>query len=62
MEHQDWEAIYAFASFMKDKWHDQPVKEDTEFQTMWNVAHKEGKIQGLTDFIEALERAALDHD
>lgn len=60
VEHQDWEAIHAFAGYTKDRWHNETVKEEDQFNTVWNMAKKEGKVEGLTKFLEDVEQLALD--
>lgn len=61
VEHQDWEAIYDFASFTKDRWHNAPVKAEDQFNTVYNLAMKEGRIEGLQEFINTIEQVALDN-
>lgn len=38
-----------------------PIKADSEFQTMWNVATREAKIEGLNEFfLKLIEEASKD--
>lgn len=59
IESQHWEAIYSFLAIMTDKWHNTPVKTEDEFNTVWNVALKEGKVSGLKEFFDTLEQEVL---
>lgn len=59
VEHQDWEAIYSLTALITDKWHNEEVKAPDEFNTIWNQAKKEGKIEGLKEFMESAEKLAL---
>lgn len=56
----NWEAIYNFVADVTSKWHDEEYKEEDQFNTMWNMARKQGKIDGLKEFFEDLERLTLD--
>lgn len=62
IEHSDWEVIYAFQSKTVENWNKEEVKADTEFETIWNLAKREGKIEGLREFINNAEKLALDND
>ena len=62
IQHSDWEVIYAFQAKMVEAWNKGEIKADDEFNTMWNVAFKAGKIQGLKEFFDDAERSALDND
>jgi len=42
-------------------YHEINTKADTEFQTLWNVATKEAKIEGLNDFfLKLIDEAGKD--
>lgn len=56
----EWETVYPFMDFMFEKWHDFPLKADTDFQTLWNLAYQQGKIEGVKEFINNLEQIAND--
>ncbi len=62
IEHPDWEVIYAFQKKIVEKWHDGEVKRENEFETMWAMAHREGKVEGLKEFFDSAEKLALDND
>lgn len=52
--------MYAYVSKTIDQWHNGEVKANDQFNTTWNQAYKEGKISGLKEFIDVLEKEALD--
>ena len=62
IEHSDWEVIYAFKSKYIESLEKVQVKADDEFNTMWNMAYKIGKIEGLQEFLDQAEKLALDND
>lgn len=49
-------------SFVIDNWNKEEIKANDEFNTMWNVSKREGKIEGLKTFIDGIEKLALDND
>lgn len=61
VEHPDWEIIYAFQAFITETWFKSDVKRETEFDTIWTLAHREGKKEGLKEFIDSIEKLALDN-
>ena len=58
IESEHWDVIATVFEEIKKKWNDIPVKGDTEWETLWNVAQKEAKIEGVRDFINNLEEIA----
>lgn len=60
VQNGDWEVIYAFKAFMIELWNKQEVKREDQFNTVWEIAKKDGKIEGLNEFITAVEKLALD--
>lgn len=54
-----WDGVIAFMAEMIDKWQGVPVKQDTEFDTIWAMATKEAKVEGIKQFFDTLEREAL---
>jgi len=55
-----WEAIDKVMEELKMKWRDENCKGANEFETIWNLAFKEGKLAGLEDFKNILEQKAND--
>lgn len=43
-----------------DKWHGEQKKRENEFETIWNMAYLQGKVDGTKEFIEILEKEAYD--
>ncbi len=62
IEHSDWEVIYAFQKKYVESLEKVQIKADDEFNTMWNMAYKIGKIEGLQEFLDNAEKLALDDD
>jgi hypothetical protein len=60
VQNGDWEVIYAFKAFMIELWNKQEIKRDDQFNTVWEVAKRDGKIEGLNEFINSVEKIALD--
>jgi hypothetical protein len=60
IEHSDWEVVYAFQAKVVEKWNESEVKRETEFDTIWAMAHREGKKEGLKEFFDSAEKLALD--
>lgn len=58
--HSDWEVIYAFQAYMMENWNKAEIKRDDQFNTLWEVAHRQGKIEGLKEFINSVEQIALE--
>lgn len=54
-----WDGVIAFIAEMIDKWQGVPVKSETEFETIWAMATKEAKVEGIKEFFDTLEREAL---
>lgn len=62
VSHSDWEVIYPFMAFIIERWNKQELKTDDQFNTLWNYAKRDGKIEGMKEFIDAVEKLALDSD
>ena len=59
MQQPGWEALIVFTGLMINKWNDEEVKASDEFNTIWNMAHKTGKINGIKEYFDILDREAL---
>ena len=55
-----YESILKIAAFVMDSWAKQSVKGVNEFETLWNVATREAKVEALKEFLDMLERGAVD--
>jgi hypothetical protein len=56
MQDSRWQALeFAFAEYLKDNFLEQSAKQDTEWNTMWYVAHNEGGKYHLSAFFNQLE-------
>lgn len=55
---EKFESIMLLSKELMDKWGGETCKADSEFQTLWNLAYKEGKVDGLKAFFDNLEQEA----
>lgn len=62
VQSQHWESIYVFKSLIIDAWNREEIKHPDEFNTMWSMAIKQGKIEGLQEFLDGIEKIALDEN
>jgi hypothetical protein len=53
---QRWTSIVMFLDKFINETNQMEVKADTEFQTIWNVAYRQGKVEGLKDFFNQIEQ------
>lgn len=60
VEHADWEVIYAFQALIVDSWNKKELKGSNEFETVCNVMERDSKIFGLKEFLDSIERVALE--
>ena len=58
VEQPEWDVVYVVFEEVIRKWNNVPVKGETEWETLWNVAEKEGKNDGLREIINSLEEIA----
>ena len=58
VEQPEWDVVYVVFEEVIRKWNNVPVKGETEWESLWNVAEKEGKKDGLREFINSLEEIA----
>ena len=54
-----WESVLKASAELTDKWLNQNVIGDSEFETLKMVFGKEFKVQGVRDFLNYLEEEAL---
>lgn len=58
MESDKWDAIEPFVDKIVEKWNKVEVKRESEFETLWELAKREGKIEGVREFISSIEEIA----
>jgi hypothetical protein len=59
MQDPNWPALeFVFEQYLKDNFLDQSAKQDTEWNTMWYVAHNEGGKYHLKALLSQLEKLA----
>lgn len=51
-----WESVEKLRIAFEEKWYAEGVKGNSEFETLWNVAYKEGVLFGVKNFLEMLEK------
>jgi len=60
VQSKEWEAIYPFQAYIVEQWNKMPLVADTEYETIKNAISRQAKVDGLSEFIENIERIALD--
>ena len=60
MQRPGWEALIVFTGQMIDKWRADEVKSSTEFDTLWRLATQKGKVDGINEFFNVLDREVLE--
>lgn len=58
VESDKWDAIEPFVDKIVEKWNKVEVKRESEFETLWELAKREGKIEGVREFISSIEEIA----
>lgn len=52
------DSVRALSKELMDKWGLEGCKKDSQFETLWALAYKEGKIDGLKAFFDNLNEEA----
>lgn len=55
-----YEVMLQVVAGVIDRWKDEPVKADTEFETIWRTATRESKVAGVKELFEIFERGGLE--
>lgn len=56
-----WKAVeFAFEQYLKESFIQESIKRDTEFDTIWYTAFREGGFYHISAFFEQLELQARD--
>lgn len=58
VESEHWDVVVVLFEELSKKWNNVPVKSETEWETLWSVAEKQGKIDGVREFINSCEELA----
>ena len=58
LQDERFNSVISLSKELMDKWGGESCKDETEFQTIWNLAKKEGKIEGLKAFFDNLDEEA----
>lgn len=53
-----WQVVEKIIQGLLDKWNAERCKGDTEFDTVWKLAYREGKVAGLEELKNVLEQIA----
>lgn len=60
MKTEEWDSVVRFFSYKIDKWREETVAGTNAFETLRNLHQREGKVDGLTEFMDQLERQAFE--
>lgn len=60
MKSDEWESVIRFFAYKIGKWKDEEIIGATEFETLKNLHRSQGKVEGLSEFMEQLERQAFE--
>ena len=55
-------AVGHYLRILKDKYKDEQVKSDTEFETTWRTAQREAKVECIDNIINGLMEEASNDD
>ena len=59
MSQPGWSVMLEYMDKVVVNWNEEPVKADTEFETVWRTAQREAKGQALRGFFNSLEEQIL---
>lgn len=59
MRERGWETLMKYLGQQVDKYKDEQVKADTEFETIWRLAQRESKVEAIIKFFDNLERDVI---
>ena len=54
-----WEVVLITATLLMEKWNAESVKADDQFNTLWNTAQREAKIDAVKQFLQVLEQEGV---
>lgn len=60
MTHGEWDAFVAYYGKVIDRWSGESVMGKDQFETLKKAIWREAKIEALKEFIEGMEKEALD--
>lgn len=60
MSDQRWLMVIKFAALKTDYWKDQAITGRTGFEELRSLHKRDGKIEGLIEFMDQLEKEAFD--
>lgn len=55
LEDERFTPFLKIQNYLIQQWKNESAKRDTEFETVWAMADREGKINGVNAFLDALE-------
>ncbi len=50
-----WESLMVLKEKVNDQYRKEEIKAETEFQTLWNTAQREAKVNAIDDFFRMVE-------
>lgn len=60
MKSNEWDAVLAFAGKKLDAWREERVAGNNEFETLKSLFTRDGKVEGLLEFLNQLESEATE--
>ncbi len=60
MKTDEWDSVLRFFAYKLEKWLDEEITGENEFQTLKNLHKNQGKVEGLKEFMDQMERQALE--
>ena len=60
MKDEKWEAVLKFYAYKINLLKDEKITGTNDFETLKNLHTQQGKIDGLTEFFDQMERKAFD--
>ncbi len=61
MKDERWDALIKFSGMKLDQWREQKISGNDAFQELRALHTRDGKVEGLLEFLDQLERNAFDN-
>jgi hypothetical protein len=60
MKTDGWDSVVKFFAYKISQWNDEKITGSNEFDTLKNLHTQQGKVGGMEEFMEQLERQAFE--
>lgn len=60
MKSDEWDSVTRFFKSKIDGWNEATITGQNEFETLKTLHTQQGKVEGLTEFMEQMERQAFE--